>query len=133
MQQASCKIIDGLALDNLRVNGYAGRRRTGNLWLPVFLFCRRGLTPVRAPAPAQFGEVRDVTIFATPVNSDLIVLVQTGTDAEGNPVYARVRYSALKPGATDQDAYDVAAAIGGLQQYPVAGIQRQNVVSLVSA
>jgi len=74
-----------------------------------------------------------VAVIATPVNSDLIVVVQTGTDQEGNPVYSRVRYSALKPDATDQDAYDVAVAIAGLQQHPLAGVQRQNVASLVSA
>lgn len=73
-----------------------------------------------------------MAIHATPVDSDLILAVQTGTDQEGNPVYSRVRYSSLKPSATEQYAYDVAVAIDGLQQYSLAGIQRENVVSLIN-
>ncbi|MCR4420408.1 MAG: DUF1659 domain-containing protein [Clostridia bacterium] len=72
-------------------------------------------------------------VSATPVDSTLVVLVQTGTDGEGNPVYRSLRYASLKPSATDQDAYDVGAAVAGLVAYPLAEVRRQTLSSLISA
>lgn len=74
-----------------------------------------------------------MAIYATPVDSDLILAVQTGTDQAGNPTYNRVRYSRLKATAADQDVYDVAAAIAGLMAYPLAAVERQTLTRLTSA
>lgn len=72
-------------------------------------------------------------VYATPVDSDLVVVVQTVTDPQGNPVYRRLRYSSLKPGAANEDSWDVAQAVAGLQAYPLAGVQRETVFNIVGA
>ncbi|MGB9885719.1 MAG: DUF1659 domain-containing protein [Moorellales bacterium] len=74
-----------------------------------------------------------MAVFVTPVDSALVLLLQTGTDGQGNPVYRNQRYTNLKPSATDQDAYDVGAALAELIAYPVAGIRRQTLSTLISA
>lgn len=72
-------------------------------------------------------------VFATPVDSDLVLVVQTGVDGSGNPVYRAQRYSNLKPSATNQDAYDVAVAVAGLQTYPLAGVRVEVIYNVVGA
>lgn len=65
-------------------------------------------------------------------NSTLKLHVQTGTDASGKPKFADRNFSAVKAAATDQDAYDVAVALGGLQSHPVDSIIRVNTGTLVN-
>ncbi|MBC7346575.1 MAG: DUF1659 domain-containing protein [Clostridia bacterium] len=65
-----------------------------------------------------------MAVNATPVDSALRLTVQTGTDAAGNPIYARYRFSRIKATAADQDVYDVALVLAGLQAYPLAGVER---------
>ncbi|OIQ10398.1 DUF1659 domain-containing protein [Neomoorella thermoacetica] len=65
-------------------------------------------------------------VVSTPLATALQLRLQTGTDAAGQPVYRVRSYSRVKPAAADQDVYDVAQAIGGLQVYPVTAISRVN-------
>lgn len=71
-----------------------------------------------------------MAVNATPVDSDLIITVQTGVDGAGNPVYRRARYSRLKAAAPDQDVYDVALALGDLHADPLAGVERETLMAL---
>lgn len=65
-------------------------------------------------------------VVNTPVASSLQLRVQTGTDASGQPLYRVRTYNRVKPAATDQDVYDVAQSLGGLQVHPVSTISRIN-------
>ena len=66
-----------------------------------------------------------------PMGSRLRIRYEVGLDDEGNPRYSTRTYSGVKPAAADQDAYDVAVVISGLQVYPVVFITRVNEVELV--
>ena len=57
--------------------------------------------------------------------------VQTGIDAQGNPVYRSRNYKSINPNAADQDLYDVAQAIAGLQSYTLSKISRVDNAQLV--
>jgi hypothetical protein len=65
-----------------------------------------------------------MAVISTPVQSNLRIVVQTGTDLKGNPVYRNRSYSRVKPAALDQDVFEVAGAIAGLQKNTLQGIQR---------
>lgn len=65
-------------------------------------------------------------IVNTPMATSLRLEVQTGTDANGKPVYRVRSYNRVKPAASDQDVLDVAQALGSLQIYPVSTVSRVN-------
>ncbi len=71
-----------------------------------------------------------MALETTPLSSRFAVKVQTGTDEKGNPVMRTRSFSGVKPSAGDQEVYDVAQVIAGLQQYPVEEITRVNENSL---
>lgn len=65
-----------------------------------------------------------MALVVTPLSSRLTLTVNTGVDAEGNPVLRTRSYSGVKPSASDQDVYDVAQAVAGLQQHLVEEVSR---------
>ena len=67
-----------------------------------------------------------------PQNSTMAIKLQKGVNASGHPVYVTRNYS-CKATTVDQDIYDVAQAIIGLQTYPVANIERIDNANLVNA
>ncbi|WP_406678042.1 DUF1659 domain-containing protein [Moorella sp. ACPs] len=67
-----------------------------------------------------------MAVISTPLATTLRLQVQTGTGANGQPVYRVRSYSRVKPSASDQDVYDVAQAIGSLQVHPVNAVSRVN-------
>lgn len=71
-----------------------------------------------------------MAIITSPTDSRLRLMVQTGTDAQGNPVVATRNYSRIKPEATDEGVYQVATVLGELQKHPVFAINRVNEVKL---
>lgn len=58
--------------------------------------------------------------------SALQLILNTGVDAQGNPVLKTRKYSSVKPGATAQGIYDVAIAISSLQKHTLNSIVRQD-------
>jgi len=64
--------------------------------------------------------------------STLALKLQKGVNASGKPVYITRNYPG-KAAASDQDIFDVAQAIVGLQTYPVANIERIDSAYLVDA
>lgn len=50
--------------------------------------------------------------------------LQTGVDTNGDPVFRNKSLNNIKPEATDQDLYDVAQALAGLQQHNLADVLR---------
>lgn len=67
-----------------------------------------------------------------PMDSRLRIRYEVGLDNNGNPRYSTRTYSGVKPTAADQDAYDVAAALSGLQVYPMVSVTRVNEAELVN-
>ncbi|MBC7324301.1 MAG: DUF1659 domain-containing protein [Moorella sp. (in: Bacteria)] len=65
-----------------------------------------------------------MAVINTPLATTLRLQVQTGTGADGKPLYRVRSYSRVKPSASDQDVYDVAQAIGSLQVHPVNAVSR---------
>ena len=64
-------------------------------------------------------------------NTKLFLSVESGTAADGSATYSRRTIQHVNPALSDDNAYDLAAAIGALQVYPVNGVSRQDTVTLV--
>ena len=60
-----------------------------------------------------------MAVVTTSLGSRLQLIVQTGVDGEGNPVLKTRSYNRLKSSATDENVYDFAAIIAGLQKHPL--------------
>ncbi|MEW6540751.1 MAG: DUF1659 domain-containing protein [Bacillota bacterium] len=74
-----------------------------------------------------------MAVNATPVAGVLIARFAVGLDAQGNPVFRNRRWSGVKPEAADQNVYDAALALAGLQVHPLNAVQRQVTSELVEA
>ncbi len=71
-----------------------------------------------------------MAVVATPVSSALQISVQTGTDSLGRPVIKKRVFDELKATLTDQQIFDLALVLAGLQAFPVTGNQRLNQIQL---
>jgi len=56
--------------------------------------------------------------------SVLRMQMQTGVDGNGDPVFRSKSLNNIKPEAADQDLFDVAQALAGLQEHTLAGVLR---------
>ena len=64
------------------------------------------------------------TVVVVPRDSALQFRLVTGTNPEtGAPIIESKTFNKVKSAATEQDVYDVATALAGLQKYPVDGIR----------
>lgn len=64
-------------------------------------------------------------------STKLFLSVETGVAADGSATYSRRTIQHVNPTLSDDNAYDVAAALGSLQVYPVNSVERQDTVVLV--
>jgi len=71
-----------------------------------------------------------MAIISTALGSRLQVVVQTGTDGQGNPVLKTRSYNRVKASAVDDNVYQFAVTIAGLQQHQLYEVNRVNEVSL---
>lgn len=67
-----------------------------------------------------------MAVTSIPLESVILMRVQVGVNANGDPVLRARRWGNVKAGAADQDVFDVANALGGLQTYPVVDVVRQD-------
>ncbi len=72
-----------------------------------------------------------MAVVKMPQSSTIAIKLQKGVNAAGSPAYVTRNYTG-KPTASDQDLFDVAQALAGLQIYPVADIAREDNASLVN-
>lgn len=72
-----------------------------------------------------------MAVNKVPASSVLRLETQTGVDEGGNPVFRTKSLSNAKPAAADQDLFDVAASLAGLQEYTLTGISRVDSAELV--
>lgn len=67
-----------------------------------------------------------MAVNATPVDASLRLVLEVGTDAQGNPILRARTYNRVKPTAADQALYDAALALAGLQVHPLHFVHRVN-------
>lgn len=65
-----------------------------------------------------------MAVTKTPVGSIIRLSLVTGLDAQGGPILRNTSLSNVKPAALDQDLFDVANALVGLQEYQLNSISR---------
>ncbi|KGK83255.1 hypothetical protein DP73_20025 [Desulfosporosinus sp. HMP52] len=71
-------------------------------------------------------------VIASSKDTIMVVTFQTGLTAQGSPKLSQRSFSNVKSTALDQDVYDVAVALYGLQDYPLIGVRRDNRVDLTA-
>ena len=71
-----------------------------------------------------------MAVIATPKDTVMVVTYQTGLTAQGSPKLSQRSFANVKSEAVDQDVYDVANALYGLQDYPLISVRRDNRVDL---
>jgi len=69
-------------------------------------------------------------VTVNPKDSVLVVSYQVGVSSTGAPQIRQRSFQGIKSTATDQDVFDVAQALYGLQQYPLTGVRRDNRLEL---
>ncbi len=74
-----------------------------------------------------------MAVNKVPANSVLRLELQVGVSAGGNPVYRNRNLNNVKSAAADQDLFDVATALAGLQGYTLNSISRVDSAQLVEA
>lgn len=63
-------------------------------------------------------------VIATPVDSSLQLILQTGVDENNQPILRTKSFARVKTSALDQDLMDVAKELAGLQIHPVSSVRR---------
>lgn len=74
-----------------------------------------------------------MAVNTTPVSSDLILVVENGTGANGQTLSQSRRYGDVKPAALNDDIYSVAQSLSGLQSKPLIAVQRRDTVEIETA
>ena len=64
-------------------------------------------------------------------STKLLLAVETGVKPDGSAAYSQRTIRSVNPALSDENAYDVAAAVGELQMYPLNGIARQDTAQLI--
>ncbi len=72
-----------------------------------------------------------MAVLATPINSVLVVVYQVGLDDEGFPKLRQRSFPNVRSNASDQDVYDVAIALYGLQDHQLYSVRRDNRIDLI--
>ena len=74
-----------------------------------------------------------MAVVKTPQGSSIGIKVANGFSASGAAQFRTLRYANVKSAALDQDLYDVAVSIAGLQSAELAGISRTDTADLANA
>lgn len=74
-----------------------------------------------------------MAVNKVPQGAKLVIKVQTGISATGNPVFRQRSYSNIKTTAADADMYAIGTGLAGLQKHSVESIFRTDESQLVEA
>lgn len=74
-----------------------------------------------------------MAVTKNPVVSTIRLSLVTGTTAQGDPILKQTSLNNVKTGAADQDLFDVANVLIGLQEYQLEGIKRIDTADLSEA
>lgn len=72
-----------------------------------------------------------MAIIAVPAGTVLTCQIRTGTDGNGNPILKNLSFSGIKPTATDQDLFDTAVSVTGLQSSPLTAVSKKETTGLL--
>ena len=72
-----------------------------------------------------------MAVTSTAKDSILVVTYQVGLNASGAPILRQRSFPNVLVAALDQDVFDVANALYGLQNYPLTAVRRDNRFELV--
>ena len=75
-------------------------------------------------------------VSSVPQISRFVLILQVGTELDGNPILKNRIYQNVKAEATDQDVFDVGQALASLQNYPLymtERIDREELIQLATA
>ena len=73
-----------------------------------------------------------MAVVANERDSVLVVTYQIGTELDGSPILRTRSFSNVKADALDQDIYDVANALYGLQENPLINVRRDKRADLTN-
>ena len=65
--------------------------------------------------------------------SKLILKVEIGKTAAGQPSYSQRTFANLNPALSDEDVLAIGSALAGLQSYPLGSVNRQDTAKIVEA
>jgi hypothetical protein len=65
-----------------------------------------------------------MAVIATPLNSTLRIVFQTGLDEENKPILKTKSFNRVKTSALDEDLMDVAKDLSALQIHQVNSVRR---------
>ncbi|MGI5876040.1 MAG: DUF1659 domain-containing protein [Dethiobacteria bacterium] len=65
-------------------------------------------------------------VSTSPTGSRMQLRLVVGHDTEGSPIYRTRSYSNIKPGASDEDVYEVGMALASLQVHELEDLYRIN-------
>jgi hypothetical protein len=71
-----------------------------------------------------------MAIVSTPASSELILVMDNGIGASGQPLSRARRYSNIKTTATNEDLYAVADSLTGLQSQTRLAVRRQDTIEI---
>lgn len=74
-----------------------------------------------------------MAVTKVPGTSVLKLVLDTGEVSNGNPVLRTRSINGIKSTAADQDLFDVAEALSGLQQYTLNAVRRVDNSALIEA
>lgn len=87
---------------------------------------------LRTSVDIEGKEVLKMAVSSTAKDSVLVVSYQVGLSELGAPILRQRSFPNVLVSAPDQDVFDVASALYALQNYPLAGVRRDNRFDLVS-
>jgi hypothetical protein len=73
-----------------------------------------------------------MAVVKTPQNSRIGIVIANGVSSTGAEPVKTLRFSNVKPTATDQDMYDVAVSLSGLMASSLVEIVRTDEANLTS-
>ncbi|MDD2619513.1 MAG: DUF1659 domain-containing protein [Syntrophomonadaceae bacterium] len=71
-----------------------------------------------------------MALIATPISSNLVLVMDNGTGSSGQQLSIKRTFKSVKSAASNDDLYDVAQDIIGLQGKSNLAVQRQDTVEL---
>lgn len=72
-----------------------------------------------------------MAVTKTPVNSTIRLSLVTGLSELGSPILRQTNLSNVKTNAVNQDIFDVANALVGLQEYALESIRVVDIADLI--
>jgi hypothetical protein len=72
-----------------------------------------------------------MAIISTELEGKVTLILNNGTDVNGNTLTKSKTYTKVKPTAADEDLYTVAAHIASLQDKPVISVRKTEEFDLV--